>query len=198
MAYPFENAPTTFKGYLKSLKDLAYTDDPFDKGFQSRLPEGKAYAFDDIKNAVCVYRSAKAKQPLRSADGLLVIDDGKTANYILIDFKNQKPDNIQSVKDPDRNELMQKAFDSLSILAMTFCHKRAMCEIQQKATFIVVYPKCDYSIGFLNALSECAKNEPLWKLDKLVKSGFYADIKTIDDETFKALNLPFVKNDVSR
>ena len=49
MAYPFKNAPTTFKGYLKSLKDLAYTDNPFDKDFQSRLPEGRAYAFDDIK-----------------------------------------------------------------------------------------------------------------------------------------------------
>ena len=195
MAYPFENASMAFKGYLKSLKDLAYTDTPFDKDFQSRLPKGMAYAFDDIKDAVCAYRSAKAKQPLRSADGLLVIDDGKTANYILVDFKNQKPDNIQSIKDPDRNELMQKAFDSLSILAMTFCHGKPMCEIQQKVAFIVVYPRCDYSAGFLKALSECATNEPLWKLDKLVKSGFYADIKTIDDETFKALNLPFMKND---
>lgn len=191
MTYPFENATATFKGLLRPLCDLAYTDSPFDKDFQSRLPKGVAYAFDDIKDAVCVYRSANAKQSLRSADALLVLNQGEAANYILIDFKNQKPDNIQSIKEPDRNELMQKAFDSLTILAMTFCHGKAMCEIQQNSAFIVVYPKCDYSAGFLKALSECATNEPLWKLDKLVKGGFYADIKTIDDEAFKALQLPF-------
>ena len=193
MSYPFENAAAMFRDLIKPLSALAHTDDrPFDADFASRLPTGKAYAFDEIKKYVCAYRSAKARLPLRSADALLIDAGDGEPSYYLVDFKNQKVDNIQSLKDADRNELMQKAFDSLTILSMTFgCHV-SMRAIQKRSTFIVVYPQQDYSARFLETLNQCADGQPLWNLDKLTANGFYADVKTIHDGEFSSLFLPYM------
>lgn len=193
MPYPFENAVAKFQDLIKPLSTLAHTDDRlFDADFVSRLPAGKAYAFDDIKKYVCAYRSAKAKLPLRSADALLIDASDEEPWYYLVDFKNQKVNNIQSLEDADRNELMQKAFDSLTILSMTFgCHV-PMRTIQKRSTFIVVYPQQDYSSRFLETLNQCADGQPLWNLDKLTANGFYADVKTVHDGVFSSLSLPYM------
>ena len=196
MAYPFESPVTQFSDLVKPLAELAKTDDPFDVDFPNRLPSCRAaYAFDTIKERVCAYRSLNAKQQLRSADAFVPESD-KSTEWYFIEFKNQKPDNIQSVKDPDRNELMQKAFDSLSIVAMTFGHQLTMRQIQERSVFIVVYPKREYSDRFLAALNELStgtgERKPLWHLDKLTNAGFYKRILTINDEEFRALSLSYM------
>lgn len=192
MAYPFRDSATAFCSQIQPIRDLARTDDPFDPEFAGRLPSGRAYAFDSIKDRVCNYRSPNAKQKLRSADALLIGERDSELWYYFVDFKNQKADNIQSVKDPGRNELLQKAFDSLSILALTFGHAVPMCELQRHASFIVVYPCQDYSIGFLETLNKCSCNQPLWNLDILTKNGFYAEVKTVHDASFATMPLPYL------
>lgn len=194
MSYPFDLPATQFADLIMSLAELARTkDDPFDEHFPDRLPVGKAYAFDKIKDRVCVYRSPRAKQKLRSSDAFLPSME-ETGDWYFIDFKNQRPDNIQSVKDPDRNALMQKAFDSLTIAAMTFGRHLSMRQIQERSVFIVVYPKGDYSEKFLAVLGELAAigNKPLWLLDKLTDNGFYKHVLTIDETKFSTLHLPYL------
>ena len=195
MAYPFDSSVTQFCDLVKPLAELAKTDDSFDVDFPNRLPSGKAYDFDKIKERVCTYRSLNAKQQLRSADAF-VLEFDESAEWYFIEFKNQKPDNIQSVKDPDRNELMQKAFDSLSVVAMTFGHQWTMQQIQERSVFVVVYPRMEYSDRFLAALNELSTGtggrKPLWHLDKLTDAGFYKRILTINDEEFCALSLPYM------
>jgi len=155
MSYPFENPEVKFGNLIKSLADLSNTDSPFDKDFSSRLPSGKAFGFDQVKDRVCAYRSPNAKQKLHSADAFLIGERNSEPWYYFIDFKNQKVDNIQSVKDPDRNELMQKAFDSLSILAMTFGQDVSMRQLQCHSSFIVVYPQQNYGSSRVLGKSDC-------------------------------------------
>lgn len=196
MPYPFEEPIRNFSGLIKPLGDLAVTETPFDASFVSRLPSVSAYDFDEIKNRVCAFRSLNAKQCLRSADAFIIDGQGTSAQYYFIEFKNQRVNNIQSVRDPDRNELMQKAFDSLSILAMTFGRNIPMKELQRHSTFIVVYPRQDFSERFNAILNECAngRDHPLWNLDKLTKNGFFAGIKTIDEEKLAAMSLSLFPN----
>lgn len=196
MNYPFANSNIVFQDDRKPFRELAETDSPFDKDFPNRLPHVMAYDLDAIKEKVCVYRSSR--KLLHSADALVIfqleeaLDAGaKKIRYCFVEFKNQKADNIQSVKDPDDNDLMMKAFDSLSVCAMTFTHGIPMAELQQKSMFIVVYPKQDYSVRFLDVLnqlsSEKGEVKPLWLLDRLENAGFFSKVLTIDDEQFKAL-----------
>lgn len=191
MSYPFESPAESFRELVKPLHVLAHTDTPFREDFPTRLPTGAAYDLDKIKDRVCAYRSKNARAPLRSADALLMGEDGGELAYYFIEFKNQRVDNIQSGKDPGQNELLQKAFDSLAIVAMTFGRASAMKDIQGRSTFIVVYPEQDYSERFLEALNQCAYNRPLWGLDKLEDNGFYRKILTIHDGDFCRMALPF-------
>lgn len=199
MNYPFANSNIVFRYDIKSFQELAKTDSPFDEDFPNRLPEATAYDFDKITERVCAYRTAKSKKLLHSADALMILqsdaswDEGsKKPTYCFIEYKNQKVDNIQSLKEPDDNDLMKKAFDSLSVCAMTFTHGIPMAELQRKSIFIVVYPKQDYSVRFLEALnqlsSENGKVKPLWLLDKLENAGFFSKVLTIDDDQFRALS----------
>lgn len=198
MKYPFANSNIVFRYDIKSFQELAKTDSPFDKDFPKRLPAVKAYDFDKITEKVCAYRSSKSKKLLHSADAFMILQSvaswdvgSKKPTYCFIEFKNQKVDNIQSIKEPDDNDLMKKAFDSLSVCAMTFTHGIPMAELQQQSLFIVVYPKQDYSVRFLEALnqlsSENGEVKPLWLLDKLENAGFFSKVLTIDDEQFRAL-----------
>lgn len=196
MNYPFEKSDIVFQNNRKLFSELAETDSPFDKNFPNRLPSVTAFDFDKIKERVCAYRSPK--KLLHSADALVIfqleeaLDAGvKKIKYCFIEFKNQKVDNIQSVKDQDDNDLIMKAFDSLSVCAMTFAHGIPMAELQQKSMFIVVYPKQEYSVKFLDVLNQLSSRngdtKPLWLLDKLEDAGFFSKILTIDDEQFNAL-----------
>ena len=198
MNYPFEKSDIAFQNNRKLFCELAKTDSPFDEDFPNRLPSIMAYDFDKIKERACAYRSSQSKKLLYSADALVILpseaslDAGaKKIRYCFIEFKNQKVDNIQSVKDPDDNDLMMKAFDSLSVCALTFARGIPMVELQQKSMFIVVYPKQDYSEKILEVLNELsAENgevKPLWLLDKLENAGFINKVLTIDDEQFRTL-----------
>ena len=198
MNYPFENSNTVFQNDIKSFQKLAKTDSPFDKDFPNRLPAVAAYDFDKITERVCAYRSSKSKKLLHSADALMILQSdasrdagSKKPTYCFIEFKNQKVDNIQSTKEPDDNDLMKKAFDSLSVCAMTFTHGIPMAELQRQSLFIVVYPKQDYSIRFLEALnqlsSENGEVKPLWLLGKLENAGFFSKVLTIDEDQFRTL-----------
>ncbi len=188
MSYLFEDPMENFRELMKPLQDLAWTETPFDQNFCDRLPNGKAYDFDKIKDRVCAFRS-KATKSLRSADAFLSVNEDSGAKYYFIDFKNQKVGNIQSVKDQGKNELIQKAFDSLLVMAMTFGRNVSMKEIQEHSVFIVVYPKQDFSVRFLEVLNQCADSRPLWNLDKLISNGFYQSVHTISDEDFSELSL---------
>ena len=193
MAYPFDSPVVQFASLVKPLDELADTETPFDENFPDNLPTGKAYAFDTIKNQVCAYRSSHASQKLRSADAFLP-GTGDQAEWYFIEFKNSKLSSIQSVKDPDRNELMQKAFDSLTIAAMTFGRRLAMQQIQERSVFIVVFPSKNYSEMLLANLSELAGrgDKPLWNLDKLASGGLYKRILTIDETRLSDMWLPYM------
>lgn len=200
MAYPFEHPASSFAKEKATLAVLAETDDPFDPGFPVRLPLLEAYSFDTIKKKVCAYRQAKKeKRLLRSADALIVTgdavgqspNDASAALFWFIEFKNQKVDNVQSYDDSKENALMIKAFDSLSLCAMTFGRTISMHDLQKRAVFIVVYPKQNYSEQLLAALGRLADNNPnpwtrrpMWLLDKLLDAGFYRHILTVDDAEF--------------
>ena len=194
MKNPFEYSKETFENEKKPFKELARTDSAFDANFPNRLPSVTAYDFDKIAKAVCNYRSSK-KKPLHSADALLILSSNPFSGentgmpyYCFIEFKNQRVENIQSLKDPDENDLMMKAFDSLAICAMTFTREIAMSELQQNSIFIVVFPKQDYSERFLEALGRLSsvkgKTSALWNLNKLEDNGFFSKVLTLDDGDF--------------
>ncbi len=201
MNYPFVDSNKAFKSDRKPFQELAKTDSPFDDGFPNRLPHVIAFDFDAITRKVCAYRSSREKKLLHSADALLIFESDESAyaeakknTYCFIEFKNQKVENIQSIKEPGDNDLMMKAFDSLSVCAMTFSYDSSMADLQRDSVFIVVYPKQDYSVRFLDALNELSSDKgekkPLWKLDKLQDAGFFSKVLTIDDEEFG--RLPFI------
>ena len=173
-------------------------DRPFDEDFPKRLPCVTAYDYDTITRKVCAYRSSQEKKLLHSADALLILTpkllrnpDSRKPIYCFIEFKKQKVDNIQSLKAPEDNDLMKKAFDSLSVCAMTFSREISMAELQHYSIFIVVYPKQDYSVRILEVLNELSsengETKPLWLLDKLENAGFFKKVLTIDDEKFSKL-----------
>lgn len=195
MNYPFRNSADVFLKDRQPFSCLAHTESPFDRDFPNRLPSAEAYDFDEITKKVCAYRSSREKRLLHSADALVIscvhgnADNGKLHRvFCFVEFKNQKVENIQSTKDPSDNTLMMKAFDSLSICAMTFSRDMAMSELQDSAVFVVVYPRQNYSDRFLDVLGKLASGDgvskPLWNLDRLVDAGFYKRVLTIDDEEF--------------
>lgn len=198
MSYPFANPEMAFGGDIASFSELAYTDSPFDDAFPGRLPQINAYNFDDITKKVCSYRSAKDKKLLHSADAMVILSledvadvEFKGVKYCFIEFKNQKVENVQSVKEPTDNALMRKAFDSLSICAMTFSRDCSMADLQKSSAFIVVYPRQNYSDKFLSILNELSLGDgtrkPLWLLDRLQDAGFFRKVLTIDDREFGEL-----------
>ena len=200
MKYPFADAATVFEGNRKTFSELAKTEHPFDEDFPNRLPACNAYDFDLVTRRVCAYRSLKEKRLLCSADALVILsseqstEDGNDKTlYCFIEFKNQKVDNIQSLKDSDDNTLQVKAFDSLSVCAMTFARNVSMAELQQKSIFVVVYPRQNYSERFLASLGELSAENgtmrPLWKLDKLQDAGFFRKVYTVSDEEFNRLSI---------
>lgn len=189
MAYPYQSGLENYALYKKTLPDLALSSDKKQIGrFCTGLGHVSAYALDKIK------------VPLKRLRGSLycsvdALYEGRDRRYYFIEFKDQPSGNV------DRDRVLAKAVDSLTISGYMFANKQPLIDTMTKSVFILVYDNPDAKL--LRSLSSLAGSSGaptdqygekiLFGLDRLTKASFYAEVHTWTIDAFRqhfAVKLP--------
>lgn len=149
--------------------------------------EHRLINFDGIKKKICKgYRG----EALASCDGMIIHNGIR----YLIEFKNQSEDNI------DKAKIKNKAFDSLTLIALNENITRE--QIAQDTVFIIVYNNEEYVEGpasycpseaidnFTKKLKKWSKKKGLEQYPRkfdtsIYVNKFYKQVYTIDVSVFK-------------
>lgn len=166
-----------------------------DAGAQNLVEDEKeVYDFDEVSREIA--SQIRLGNAARSCDALYI---GSKYTY-LIEFKNKKSSDLKKCK----NELFEKAYDSIFQLMIAFYANESMDDIVKKTRFVLVYndakaaqnPSSDISSStsidqLTKKLKEFSKQEDLDKYPKKFKlkqleGKLYEKIITIDVTDFNS------------
>ena len=202
MLYPYKSQ-TRPQGYQDNLYSIAQGDrkPAYWTTFCQSVASHSADDFDDVTEDLCQIRHAN----LHSADAFHAATSG---DIYFIEFKDDDQVGLNAIGhgqpkiDPhtgqERKELpiditlLQKAFDSLAVAALTACHDMTTDDLKSRAVFVVVRRDDPPSYtATVNTIASWAKTTPspspvLWGLDRLCREGYYKQVFTWTETEFSA------------